>query len=220
MTRPPFVQAQVPSDDTDPPSYPAFAPIISDAFETFKDMPPLQNVRKGSCLLEQALQPAFVYLLRDGLVKLIHHSPDGRESIVGLRAPGWYVGATSALVQRPCPYTVKCLTDVAVSMIPAREFAQWLSLSARRSNHFTQTMCNELLSQATLSQVSTKSADDRLKHFLQESKHPHPTLQTLDVEPFLRRFELAQLLSITPEHLSRMFPKQLEPSSTQQSQWS
>jgi CRP/FNR family transcriptional regulator len=185
-------------------SFPAFAPTVSDEFDRLKGLPEEKSVPTGTLLLDQGSDPSSVFLLCQGLVKLISVSPQGRESVLGLRSAGWYAGAVAALVHRPHVYSVKTVTECIVSRIPADEFHLWLMRSAKMARHFTQTLCNELLSQSCEAQIRGGSAEERLSHFMAERHAHHPNLKTLDPLPMLKQMELAQLLAITPEHLSRL----------------
>jgi hypothetical protein len=135
-------------------NFPAFAPIVSDAFEQLKNIPEPIDFSTGAVLLEQDAEVSSVYLLRRGLVKLLYVTADGRETTLGLRTAGWYAGAVSALTNARSIYSVKAVTPCVVS----------------------------------------RSAG-------------HSQIKTLDALPLLKQMELAQLLSITPEHLSRLLQK-------------
>ena len=52
--------------------------------------------------------------------------------------------------------------------------------------------------------LKSSSAEQRLAQFMSERNNPYPHLKTLDPLPLLKQMELAQLLAITPEHLSRL----------------
>jgi CRP/FNR family transcriptional regulator len=189
-------------------SFPAFAPIVSDAFEHLKNLPEPTEMLSGAFLVEQDARVGWVYLLRRGLVKLIYVTPEGRETTLGLRTSGWYAGGVSALMDAPSVYSVKAVTPCVVSRIPAVEFQNRLMQSARMTRHFVDTLCHELTSQAAAqAQMMGGSAQDRLAHFMRERNSEHPQLKTLDALPLLKQMELAQLLSITPEHLSRLLQK-------------
>lgn len=185
-------------------SFPAFAPTVSDEFDRLKGLPDEKTVPSGTVLLEQGAEPTSVFLLCQGLVKLTSLSPQGRESVLGLRSAGWYAGAVSVLVHRPNVYSVKTVTECVISRIPAHEFHLWLMRSARMARHFTQTLCNELLSQSAEAQIRGGSAEERLSHFMSERNSRHGDIKTMDPLPMLKQMELAQLLAITPEHLSRL----------------
>lgn len=191
-------------------TFPAFAPTVSDEFDRLKGLPEEKTVPSGTLLIDQGSEPGSVFLLCQGLVKLTSVSPLGRESVLGLRSAGWYAGAVSALVHRANVYSVKTVTECVVSRIPADEFHLWLMRSAKMARHFTQTLCNELLSQSAEAQVRGGSAEERLSHFMAERHTHHPNLKTLDPLPMLKQMELAQLLAITPEHLSRLLRRTMQ----------
>jgi CRP-like cAMP-binding protein len=198
--------------------FPAFAPIISDAFEHLKCIPQGIAVEASTFVVEQGQPPASVYLLRQGLVKLVFLTPEGRETVLGLRAAGWYAGAISALMHTSSVYSVKTITPCVFSKIPADEFSAKLMQSARMMRHFMDTLCNELITQSTEAQLKANSAQKRLAQFMSERSSHHPNLQTVDPLPLLKQMELAQLLSITPEHLSRLLHKSEADQATTEAQ--
>jgi CRP-like cAMP-binding protein len=190
-----------------PSAFPAFAPIVSDAFEHLQGIPEGVNVERGESVLEQGKHPTSVCLLRQGLVKLVHVTPAGRETLLGLRAAGWYAGAVPVLTNSPSIYSVETLTPCIFSKVPAEEFSTKLRQSARMMRHFMNTLCNELIAQSAEAQVKVSSAEERLDQFMSERSLQYPQLKTLDPLPALKQMELAQLLAITPEHLSRLLRK-------------
>jgi CRP-like cAMP-binding protein len=190
------------------PSFPAFAPIVSNAFEELKNLPEPTSMKTGTLLLNQGVHAEHVVLLRHGLVKLLYTTPEGRETTLGLRTSGWYAGAASALMNTASVYSVMTVTPCTISRIPAADFSSSLMQNARMMRHFLQTLCNELISQsAAQAQVMSGSAEQRLTHFMRERTAAHERLKTLDALPHLKQLELAQLLAITPEHLSRLLHK-------------
>jgi CRP-like cAMP-binding protein len=184
--------------------FPAYAPVVSEAFETFQCLPIGTRIGSGVFIVEQGMDPCSVYLLREGLVKLVHVNADGRETMLGLRAAGWYAGAVSSLMHTPSTYSVKTVTPCVFSIIAAEDFSMKLSRSARMSRHFMDTLCNELISQSVEAQFRQNSAEQRLAQFIAEREIQHEQLRTMDPLPLLKQMELAQLLAITPEHLSRL----------------
>jgi len=194
---------------------PAFAPTVSDEFDRIKGLPRLEKIPSGVALQEQCLRPMSVFLLCQGLVKLTSVSPQGRESVLGLRSAGWYPGAVPALARTCNVYTVMTVTECVISRIPADEFHLWLMRSAKLARHFTQTLCNELLAQSAEAQARGGSAQERLALFMRERTSDHPGMKTLDPLPLLKQMELAQLLAITPEHLSRLLHKTTVPESAE-----
>jgi CRP/FNR family transcriptional regulator len=199
---------QLVSDSKNPVSVPAFAPIVSDAFEHLKHLPDVVYFPAGKVLITQGAQVPSIYLLRSGLVKLTHVTPDGRETTLGLRSSGSCLGAVWALKNTPIVYSVIALTPCSVSTLSAAEFPAKLIQNSRLMRHFMNTLCNESMSQwASLAQLRVWTGEERLHNFMRERKSVHLTLKTLDPLPMLKQLELAKLLSLTPEHLSRLMNK-------------
>jgi CRP/FNR family transcriptional regulator len=203
----------LPAGDEDHQHFPAFAPTVSDEFDRIKGLPPKETIPPGVALQEQGVRPVSVFLLSHGLVKLTSVSPQGRESVLGLRSAGWYAGAVPALARTSSVYTILTVTECVISRIPADDFHLWLMRSARMARHFTQTLCNELLAQSAEARARGGSAQERLALFMRERTSAHPGLKTLDPLPLLKQMELAQLLAITPEHLSRLLHKTTVPDN-------
>lgn len=196
------------SDSSNDTVFPAFAPLISDAFEHIKNLPPRTEIASGNALLRQGEPCDAVYLILGGLVKLVSTNPEGRDATLGLRASGWYSGASFALTRTTSVYSVVTLSTCDVIRVPADQFASLLMQSSKLMRHFTVTLCNELISQsAAQAEVMTSSAEERLATFMRERAMDGPQCKVLDALPFLRQGELAKLLSISPEHLSRLLHK-------------
>jgi CRP-like cAMP-binding protein len=196
------------SDESNTMSFPAFAPIVSDAFEHFKDLPAEERYGVGRSLIKQGSLVDSVCLLRGGLVKLVYGTPDGRETTLGLRSSGWCAGAVWVLTNRPSVYSVVAVTPCTVSVISAADFSLRLMQSSKLMRHFISTLCNESISQASSqAQIMGWPAEERLRRFMRERNTVHLRLKTMDPLPMLKQMELAQLLSITPEHLSRLMRK-------------
>jgi CRP/FNR family transcriptional regulator len=80
-------------------------------------------------------------------------------------------------------------------------------------DHFIAGLCFEVAAQASLQvELMVNSAEDRLDHFMLERATEHPSRRTVDPLPVLKQMEVAQLLSITPEHLSRLLHKKKQAS--------
>ena len=149
----------------------------------------------------------MVHIIESGLVKLVHVTASGREVGIGLRSEGWYGGAASVLVQAPNIYSAYTITPCSIVCIPAREFSGVLSRSPEMLAHFMKALCLEVNVQARLQVELSHSAEDRLEHFMRERNDIHSPWKTIDPLPALKQMELAQLLSISPEHLSRLLQK-------------
>jgi CRP-like cAMP-binding protein len=186
-------------------SIPAFAPLAERVTEATGNTPPPLALRPGVRLIEQWRKCDHVYLISDGLVKLTYASQNGSQVTLGLRSSGWYAGATSVLLKIPSVYSAITVSDCTVSKIPADQFFYWATHDVKTLRHFLKSMCLDSTSQSRLhAEIQSSSAAERLEHFMQERTTTDPHWQTMDALPLLKQGELAQLLSVTPEHLSRL----------------
>jgi|ERR1700761_454239 CRP-like cAMP-binding protein len=186
-------------------SIPAFAPLAERFTETAANTPPPLALRPGVRLIEQWKQCDHVYLISDGLVKLTYASQNGSQVTLGLRSSGWYAGATAVLLKIPSVYSAITVSDCTVSQIPADQFFYWATHDIKTLRHFLKSMCLDSTSQSRLhAETQSSSAAERLEHFMQERTATDPHWETMDPLPLLKQGELAQLLSVTPEHLSRL----------------
>jgi CRP-like cAMP-binding protein len=198
------------ADDCREESIPAFAPVSERYAEATGHAPPPSLVLgPGINLLEQWKLCDHVYLIFDGLVKRTYASENGTKVAMGLRSSGWYAGATSVLLNIPSVYSAITLGNCTVSQIPAKQFFRWATHDAKTLRHFLKSVCLDSTSQARLhAEINSSSATERLEHFMQERTATVPQWKTMDPLPLLKQGELAQLLSVTPEHLSRMRQQQ------------
>ncbi|WP_446745691.1 Crp/Fnr family transcriptional regulator [Silvibacterium acidisoli] len=189
---------------------PAFAPVISplDNMQFVEELPPPLHVVKGTALLRQDEPVKTVYLIQDGLVKLSYLSDSGHEVTLGLRTEGWYAGAASALLNTPAPYTVETVVACSVSRIPVRNISYYLMQNPKATIHFISVLCQEHVSQSRAQlELMASSAEDRLERFMQERDAHQERWTTLDPWPLMKQMDIAKLLGITPEHLSRLIRK-------------
>jgi CRP-like cAMP-binding protein len=188
---------------------PAFAPISSGGLELIRNLPPQQSIRRGETLIEQDKPPQWVHVIHSGMVKLVYLSPEGSEQTIGLRSSGWYSAAVPVLMNAPSLYSVQTITECMVHAIPAQEFLERLMQNTKVMKHFMRMLCQELCSQASAQvEIMSHKAADRLVRFMQEREMSGDNWKAVDPLPVLKKLEIAQLLSISPEHLSRLLHRQ------------
>jgi CRP-like cAMP-binding protein len=193
---------------TDAIEFPAFTPFLFECAHFVDALPAAKSIPSGMTLVEQGRCARNVQLVESGMVKLVHVNACGREISIGLRSEGWYAGYTSVLTKTASAYSVHTVTPCKIATIPAEEFTRCLTRNPEILDHFISVLCFEVASQANLQiEVMSSSAEDRLDRFMRERKARRPSRNTVDPLYALKQMELAQLLAITPEHLSRLMSK-------------
>lgn len=182
---------------------PAFCPTIQSGGEHIHDLPVAEHVPAGVVLAKQGEKPSHVQLIRLGMVKLVYLDPKGQEFILGLRSEGWWTASTQVLLDVPNLYTVETLTPCSVSTIAADDFSQQLLKNPRMMWHYLSSMCREIAIQSKMHiMLQATSAENRLKQLIDE--HDQSVWKTLDPTAILRQADVAKLIAVTPEHLSRI----------------
>jgi CRP/FNR family transcriptional regulator len=192
-----------------------FAPALAHCGGFLGTLPKARCVKASTKLIEQGERVKKVQLLENGLVKLTNVNVEGHETLIGLRSDGWYAGSTSLLLDAPSVYSVYACTDCSIIEITVEEFFSCLNKSPAMMNHFILGLCREVVSYSALQvELVASKAEDRLNLLLRERAESSLTGKILDPLPLLKQMELAQLISVTPEHLCRLRQrKRLRPPS-------
>lgn len=74
----------------------------------------------------QELIARDVYFIERGLVRLTRVEERGRRSVVGLRTPGWLLGASAAILQKAYPATMVTVTRCRLRKIRSDQFCRLL----------------------------------------------------------------------------------------------
>jgi len=163
-------------------------------------------------LFRQGDAPQSVFLLEQGLIKLMRVENDGHGIIVGLRAAGWFVGAASVILARPCLVSAVTVTPARVARMGADAFRAALRDDPELSWHVHEMHSREV--HAEIDQVTefhSLSARRRLERFLRRLEGSLEPIgegngngDEVRLEIPLRQWEIAQLIGVTPPYLSEL----------------
>jgi len=172
-----------------------------------------QLCQPGTELIQQGASLRQVYVLEAGIVKLTHVDQSGTEMILSLRFPGWFLGVSAVIAQRPSPVSVTTVSRCSLRRIPVGAFRDLLDSDLSLSSHIHQLQAKEVIDQQTyLAQLGTLSSRERLERVLRELisvLHSQPSKAGIRLQLPINGRELARLVAITPEHLSRLL-RQME----------
>jgi CRP/FNR family transcriptional regulator len=164
----------------------------------------IQLYRQGSSAEE-------VYFINQGLLKLVRMEGEGHELIIDLRPRGWLLGTAAVITRQQHPVTAITLSESVIQRIPAAVFNSLLRTNTQFSIHVHQMQSQEAIDHIThMARISCLPAQDRLADLLWELAHalevPTSSGEVLLHLP-LKHWELAQLIAVTPEYLSRLLKK-------------
>jgi CRP-like cAMP-binding protein len=160
----------------------------------------------GATLVTQGEVSSTVHLVNDGVVKLVRNESEGFGGVFSLRSKGSLIGATGAILACGHLFTATSLTRVRLAAIPKSLFLDLLlrepQFGLAVSHCQARDAENELL---YLSGMQRSSAQERLQHAfghlmgLGLGDEARPLMRAP-----LKHYELAQLIQVTPVHLSRV----------------
>lgn len=160
----------------------------------------------GTQLIAQDEPHHSIVLLTSGIVKLSYLEENGKELIAGLRRADCIIGAESALLALPSLFTVTALTDCSAQCIPAARFRTIVERDPSFALQVSKALAGETIRQTeALLETASRTALQRLLSFLRANDDVLE--DTANGMSSLKKQEIAQLLTITPEHLSRLIQK-------------
>lgn len=158
-------------------------------------------------LFQQGSPSEEVYLLESGMVKLTISDLLGKEIIVCLLGSGWLLGVCSAILQKPYETSATTLTNCTLHRIVAHDLLELMKSDVNFSWKIHKMQSHRLSMQFDrLVALGARSARRRLVELLSQLIREFCPQQKQDwtLRIPLKQWELAQLLAITPEHLSRL----------------
>ena len=171
-------------------------------------LPAAQLYPVGTVLIQQGSEPGDIFFIEDGLAKLVRIDGNGREQILGLRGPGWFLGAAFVMVGRSHPASVVAVTPCTVRRLSREAFLEMMTEQPGLSWHVHRMHSREVLSQFHhMADLGIKTARQRLERVLRRLAAvtaPNGEAKEVRLLSPLKRWELASLIAVTPEHLSRL----------------
>lgn len=167
-----------------------------------------QGYASGIVVFQQGDEARELFLIRDGLIKLVRNEHNGTEIIIGLRSSGWLVGAAPIVTGQPYEFSAITASVCHLQRLTGNEFIELVESDSRAAVGLCRMIACEMIEHVQrLAEVACLPARLRLEHFL---------LSTIDdcgqaassgrvrLQLPLKEWEIARLLSVTPVHLSRL----------------
>lgn len=162
----------------------------------------------GEQLFRQGSVASGVYFIISGYVKVSSLDRDGRQLIVGLRGAGSMLGAPSVILQEACPVSATAITNCETRFFPADVFTTLLkadpcfsSFINAEQSHLAHQLLDDILH---FGLCSARSRLGELLWQLISANAGNGDQPGVSLRLPLRQWEVAQLIGITPEHLSRI----------------
>ena len=187
----------------------AFGPLVMPAFVSRPKAFQRRVLPSRFELFSKGQPVDFVYVVESGVVKLVNEAPDGTKSILGLRAGGCIIELSSAVLATPHQCAALTVTRSVVSCISSEDFRVSLSADARLFREVNQLMSREINSEEDQEiELRSSAVVTRLERLVSEFKESGTSVgPSVARMVSMKQTEIAQMLSITPSHLSRLIRK-------------
>lgn len=164
--------------------------------------PPAVELFRQDVLLRE------VIYIEAGVVKLVRAEPGGQEAILHLALSGAWLGTAAVIAGIPTPASAITCTESRVLRAPAETFRRLLKENAAFAECIQEVHARELCRQiGWMGQLSSLTSRQRLARTVRQliaALGLQPTGSGIRLHLPLRHWELAQLVAVTPEHLSRL----------------
>lgn len=173
------------------------------------DATPALAYAEGTVLFKQGAAARDVYLLEQGLVKIIFLDPGGEEVITNLcSAPGSLIGDACAVLGKHYVSAAVVTRNTRMRRVAAASFNELIKHDADTSWALHVKHCGllaELLDRsAQLGYLSVRQRVEQLIWNLALACELVPTSKGYRMQLPLKYRELAQLITVSPEHLCRV----------------
>ncbi len=159
---------------------------------------------KNAIIVEEGLPGDYMYVLREGRVKVTKASQDGREKIIDFFEAGAFFGEMSLLDRAPRSATVRTLEPVTLLALSRRDFLRLLEGSPDLALSLIQELTRRLRAtddQAT--SVSFQCVQDRAKGLFDRIARPQAELDGRRVTPSLTHQQIADMIGTSRETVTR-----------------
>ncbi len=167
-------------------------------------------IAAGQILFKQGEENAGVYCISRGLIGLRSYQADGKSTLLRLAYPGEIIGFRSFLAAQPHHTEAQALTSSRVCLVPRHSVRQIMDRSPEVLDRLTSRCIDEIdRSHAHIIAAATRSNKDRLSELFEKLMRIHGRDsdggRTMRLP--LTRSDLADLLGIRPETLSRVLAR-------------
>ena len=189
---------------------PIFALLDDDARNQIAQHIVVEQFAAGEVIFHEGDAPRWLFIVVEGLVKLIKHSDDGRDIILHLAMPHDLIGGVSAFGRRPHPFTASAMQVTSVLRFAGEDYAAIMdaqSTVARRTlDDLIErlTEAHEMMKSLAVERVERRVAG-QLYRLAARAGRPAPSGIVLDL-PLTRR-DLADMAGTTVELAIRVLSR-------------
>jgi CRP-like cAMP-binding protein len=185
-------------------SIPLFARVADSDLEQIASHVIERRYPRNTTIVEEGLAGDYMYIIREGRVKVTKLSEDGREKILEFLDAGSFVGEMALLERAPRSASVKTLAPVRLLALSRNDFLSLLRRSPDLGLAVIEVLCSRLrIQNDQASALSFQRVKDRTKGLLQrlaKSQHADGMRST----PTLTHQQIADMIGTSRETVTRV----------------
>ena len=165
---------------------------------------------KNATIVEEGLPGDYMYVIRDGRVKVTKASEDGREKIMDFFESGAFFGEMSLLDRAPRSASVKTLEPVRLLALSRKDFLDLLTRSSSLALAVIQELSRRLRETGEqASSMSFQRVKERTRGLFLRIARADPSDETRRMTPSLTHQQIADMIGTSRETVTRAI-KQLK----------
>ena len=166
-----------------------------------------QRYTRGQTIFFEGNPSFAVYCIHEGTVKLFKTGSNGDRQVVRVLGPGDIMGVRAIIANEYYTATAEALTNTTICVIPKDILFKLIDMSSDFSLNIMKKLAIELRhSEEKILSFALHSVKKRCANFLLSLIEPHhldKKIKAIPVPPLLK-IEIAQIIGVSPETLSRI----------------
>jgi CRP/FNR family cyclic AMP-dependent transcriptional regulator len=183
---------------------PLFSSVSDEDLESIVSLLIERRFPKHKTIVEEGLPGDYMYVIREGRVKVTKLSGDGREKILELLEAGSFFGEMSLLDSAPRSASVKALTDVRILALARNDFLKVLRRSPDLALAVIQELTQRLRQQdEQASSLSFQRVKERTQGLLVRLARDEAGVPGRLATPSLTHQQIADMIGTSRETVTR-----------------
>jgi len=175
-----------------------FSKLSEDNLARLRDQAIVKNLTKESIVFYEGDESDHIFILLEGVVKLYKTSPKGTQIQINRFDAPAVIGEFACFEQVPFPATCEFLTDGKIAKVPTAYVFESLH---------EESFALEMIKSLTSKVMILSSLVHKETIYSSEAKVAKMLLENVEIFYKLKHNEIASILNITPETLSRILKK-------------
>ena len=183
---------------------PLFSSVSDEDLESIASLLIERRFPKHKTIVEEGLPGDYMYVIREGRVKVTKLSGDGREKILELLEEGSFFGEMSLLDSAPRSASVKALTEVRILALARNDFLNVLRRSPDLALAVIQELTQRLRQQdEQASSLSFQRVKERTQGLLVRLARDETGVPGRLATPSLTHQQIADMIGTSRETVTR-----------------